>query len=193
MGRQISMFRKAFPDVLPSLTVTNNRLDLARMDADITIRPAKALPDGFVGARVSDLAFGVYGAPEHGEREASEALHHMSWVGGADTLARSPAAEWITRHVPSTQIVARADSFVAMSDLAANGVGLAMIPCCLGETSGALAPVASLKERPATGVWVAAHQDRARSPRIQAFLDFLIESMAREAPLLAGHATGSEA
>ena len=94
----------------------------------------------------------------------------------------------MARNIPPEQIVAQADSFVAMTHLAAGGLGLAMIPCCLGETQPELVQIEALKDRPTTGVWVAAHRDRARSHRIQAFLDFLSESLTEDAPLLTGQA-----
>lgn len=187
MGRHLAGFRAAFPDVVPVLTVTNSRLDLARLDADITIRPAPALPEGFTGTRIGDLVFGLF-APVS-EAEEGERL----WIGPGETLARSPASEWMLRHVPADRIAARADSYVAMTDLAANGLGRAMIPVCLGHREAGLSRQRMDGAPPSTGVWVAAHKDRARSPRIQAFLSFLTESLAEDAGLLAGQASAGAA
>lgn len=187
MGRHMARFRSAFPDVVPRLTVTNNRLDLGRMDADIVVRPAPRLADGFVGRQVAELGFRVYGAVEDLAGKGPVRPGDHPWIGPDGVLGRSPIGTWMAREVPQGNIVQSVDSFVVMARLVARGIGLAMLPCCLGDTDRALRRVAGIDDRLVTGVWVAAHADRAAVPRIAAFLAHLQESLAEDAPLLGGH------
>ena len=170
--------RAAFPDIAPVLTVTNERLDLARLDADIVIRPAPSLPDEFRGQRVAELAFRVYAAGPVDNPMGQD------WIAPMGALDRSPVAEWLARTVPEDRIVLHANSFVTMTDMAEVGLGLAMIPCCLGDTRPRLVPVPGVGEDLSTGVWIAAHRDRAGIPRIKAVLEFLAGALAEARPLL---------
>ena len=177
----LAAFRKTFPDVHVTLAVTNQRLDLARLDADIAIRPSQALPDGFVGRRIADLNFRPYRPVGY-----DAPLDGQVWIGPDQALERSPVAEWMAANVPEKQIAMRANSFVAMAGLAEAGFGMTMIPSCLGDARPGLLRAATVADVPRTGIWVAAHRDRLHTARMQAFLDCLAEALTVEAPKFEG-------
>lgn len=179
MGRVLTGFRRAFPGVVTELTVTNSRLDLARLDADITVRPAQALPEGFAGERAAEMVFRVY-------RRQGDGMADETWIGPGEALSRSPVADWMARNVAPERVAFRADSFVAVAALVAGGAGRAMLPCFLGDAQPGLVRSAAIDDEVATGIWVAAHRERAQSARIRAFLSHITEAIRADAPLFAG-------
>ena len=183
LPRQLERFRQVFPDVDIEVTVTNSRLDLARLDADLSIRPALQLDDDLTGTRVGELVFRAYGLPRllDGVSDPRDA----AWIGIGEALKRSPVGRWEREALSESAIRLRMSSFVAMAHAAAAGNGLAMLPDCAAESFPELARVAAIRDRLSVPVWVATHRDLAQTPRIQAFLDHFIASLAED-PVLGG-------
>ena len=177
--------RRDYPGIEVDLSSTNNRLDLARLDADVTIRPAIELSPELTGERICDLAFRVYGTPSYlsAGRPPDYAAH--SWLGISDTLHRSPVVAWQEETI-SASIVFRADSFLTLRDAAEAGLGLCLLPCFVGDLSQTLVPVHQFPVSLNTGVWVAAHKDLARTTRMRSLLNWFAAALMEDAPLFEG-------
>jgi len=168
-----------------NVTSTNNRLDLARLDADVTIRPACSISDELAGERICELAFKVYGAESYLSANRSFEFDAHSWLGISKSLSNSPAAAWQDANV-ADHIILRADSFLTLRDAAELGMGLALLPCFVGDLSNILVPVNQYPVSLNTGVWITAHKSRSGLPRIRAFLNFFVEALGADIPLLNG-------
>lgn len=165
-------------NLLIGLICSNAQLDLARLDADITVRPAPALPDDLIGESAGRLGFGVYTAPGGADM----------WLGLNGVLARSRPGAWITETVPSDALAATADSFLTLRELAAAGLGRAVLPCFVGDAEARLRRIEAGLPDFGVEVWVASHPDLADIPRIRAVRGQLRRSLAAQAHRLAGTA-----
>jgi len=172
---------RRFPGLHVEIDVTNTRRDLSRLDAELTLRPAVALPEDLRGTRVCSMGFAVYGAVDL----ADEPAQSRRWIGGAGPLSNAPVAQWVEDRADGTTIC-KATSFPAMAALASAGVGWAMLPCCLGDRTRGLRRSKRIPDRLDTGVWVAWHVDMAEVPRIARTRDLLIEHLAAQAAMLEG-------
>ena len=179
----LSRLRDAHPGMVVEVEVTNRRLDLARLDADLAIRPARSLPADLEGTHAGRMVFGVYGAPQMLSRAATEEV--IPWIGVAGPLRNSPIAEWETAR-SGIRIVATASSFPAMAAFASAGMGLAMIPCCLGDTTPGLLRSKAVPDELETGLWVANHPDLGEVPRVARTREALVEGLRAMAPLIEG-------
>lgn len=185
--RYLAEFRQNHPRITIELALTNNRLNLTRRDADIAIRPARALPTPLVGVRAADIGFAVYGAAHYLSKRPAKPLSagHV-WLGGDEMLLNSPVTKWMQRHVPDAQIGFRADSFVALKHATQAGLGLAVLPCCLADGDPSLkrlqAPAVDLE----VGLWVLTHEDLMKAARIRAFVDYMTEAITSDRARLEG-------
>ncbi len=150
------------------LNAQNQPADLARLDADIAVRPAHALPAGLVGARAGRLAFSVYAAPG-GE---------SAWLGFAGSLQRSSPSDWLDRNIAEADIAGRADSFPVLREMAAAGQGRAILPSVLGDPDARLVRLDDILPPMLVDVWVASHVDLAEVPRIRAVREMLLRALA---------------
>lgn len=168
---------KAVSGLNVALISTNAYSDFARSDADIAVRPSLRLSDDMVGDVAAHLGFGVYGRDEA----------NPDWLGFAGPLLRSAPALWMAEHVSAGQIVAAADSFVVLAQLAHQGLGRAVLPCCVGGAAPDLLRL-DVGDLPAVPIWVACHQEVAQLPRVVASRKFLSDALAQRADWLAGAA-----
>jgi len=138
------------------LISANGHIDLARFEADLTVRPAMELPPTLTGRAVARLGFAVYAAPGV----------TGPWLGLSGPLTRSRAADWLAARAAPGDRGAASDSFLALRAMAAEGMGRAVLPCVLGdgeprlERHGAPIPEAEVP------VWVAAPAALAGEARI---------------------------
>ena len=149
------------------LNAQNQPADLARLDADIAVRPAVALPEGLVGDRAGSLRFSVYAAPG-GE---------TGWLGFAGTLRRSVPSTWLDENVTEAEIAGRADSFPVLREMAAAGQGRAILPQVLGDPDPRLVRLDEILPPMQVSIWVASHADLADVPRIRAVRELLLRSL----------------
>lgn len=186
----ISEFCALNPLIQIETMVTTNRLSLSRQDAHVAIRAIREPQDHLVGQRIADVAFAVYGAPKLVQKMAGkndeQALYGMPWVGTGESLSRSLARLWMNEHVPAEAVKVTSDTFVAMRALARGGVGLAVLPCCLGDPDPDLVRLLGPIDEIATPLWVLTHPDIRKAARVRAFSTFAAKQLRGQLPLLTG-------
>lgn len=181
----VARLRTVSPELTVELMCSNRHLDLGRTDADITVRPALALPDDLVGEVAAVLGFGLY-------RGRGAAAGAGDWLSLSGPLARSAVGRWIEATVDPGRIVARADSFIVVRELAAQGLGLGVMPDFLGAEDARLERVDNVLPDLPVDLWVASHADLAHVPRIAAARHRLVEALAAEAGRLRGKCGGRD-
>jgi len=186
LPRHIQRFQNSHPRMQIELRVTNSRLNFAQLDADITVRPAKELPADLTGEHVCDLAFRIYGAPAYFADNGSEDPARHRWLGLSNAFKDTPIGHWEDSIIPTEAVACRSDSFVTLCQLAELGMGLAMAPCCLGDLSPGLVRAPMFPTEIRTKLWVAAHPDMMRSPKIQSCIAFFADALRSDVALLHG-------
>ncbi|MFD3189194.1 LysR family transcriptional regulator [Sedimentitalea sp. HM32M-2] len=159
-----------------NLLSSNSHLDFARMQADISVRPARNLPEGMVGKSVANLAFRAYATADAPRR----------WLGLSGALGRSAPGVWMAEAVAPDQIVAGADSFMVLRELARTGMGIAVLPVFVGAVTPGLRPLPRAIPEMAVPIWVGTHSDLCDVPRIRIVRDRILQFLADRADALAG-------
>lgn len=152
----LSRLRQAAPDLKVELLSLNSHADLARTQAEIALRPAERLPDELVGESPARLGFAAFRA---------KGYRGDGWLGLSGALVRSLPARWIGAHVDPARIAASADSFPALKEMIAAGLGQTILPAILGADDPRLEPADGF-DPVAVPIWVASHADLAGVPRI---------------------------
>lgn len=180
--------KAAHPGIEVDLAVSNVFLNLTRREADIAIRPADDPPPGLFGRRISSIGFAVYGAASLGvtPQPFATALAGHPWVVPDDSLSATAASRWVASALADAVIAARADSFVTLCRLAEAGIGLAALPCYLGDRAPLLRRLTPPLETVRTGLWILTHEDLRRTARIRAVMDFAGKALLAERRLIEG-------
>ena len=161
------------------LIASNAHLDLGRVQAHVTVRPAPTLPSDLEGEMAGVFRFAVYSTKDGGD----------AWLGLSGAPARSIAGEWLRRQSGSANL--RADSFVSLAALASAGAGKALLPMILGDSWPGLQRLSIPDDLPETPIWVASHVDYARSGRLRRVRKHLAEEIVLKVQALTG--TGAKA
>jgi DNA-binding transcriptional LysR family regulator len=178
LGPYLASFRRQHPHIVVDLLVTNNILDLNRRDADVAIRPTLHADARLVGRRLRDVDFGIYAGRELLSVADRENVFDGRWIGFVDDIMQSPIGAWFAAAVEADKICLRCDSFVSVRIAAEAGIGLALLPCLLGDASTELTRLPADTSELTTGLWALAHPDLVRSARVHAFIEHLSEALA---------------
>ena len=177
IGPHLAGFHRKHPAILVTVNMTNNILDLTRRDADIAIRPTRNPEPPLVGQRLSDINFGAYASPDYLNEFSGLDWQQHHWVGFDDSLQSTMPAKWLADKIPEGNICLKCDSFVGLRTAAENGMGLALLPHYLGESSPILHRVDAPTRELTTGLWILTHPDLVRSARVNAFMDYFGDAL----------------
>lgn len=182
LPERLDTFRQQYPDIRLDISVDNQFADLARREADIAVRPARKIVGDLVGRKASRMAYAAYASEtyleRHGTPQSVAALKEHAVCGFAESLDHFRAARWLRANVDETAIAMRFDNTTAMAAAARAGLGIAILPCFLGDSAPSLRRIIEPDETLKTDIWVLTHPDLRQSAPVRAVLDFLFAAIS---------------
>ncbi|NOJ48796.1 LysR family transcriptional regulator [Bradyrhizobium archetypum] len=187
----LATFRRTHPGIVVELVIDNRVLNLSRREADIALRPMRPKEGDLWGRKLADVAWTFYGAVGYlkdrsGAASADDLIHH-ALIGWEEAAVGIMAADWLNRMVPADAFVYRTNSLVNQFTAAKAGIGLALLPCYLGDEERDLArALPDLVPDLVGELWIVTHADLKRTARVRAFFDIVGDGLAREHNLFDG-------
>ncbi len=166
-------FRERYPEIKVDMIATSARLDLDRRDADVALRPTQAPPESWVGMALPPLEAGLYAAKSYLAGRRLDDWNDFDWIVPSGPLAQ--VSQWLNNQVPEARQVMFADSFVAMRELALEGVGATVLPHLMACDTR-LHLLQALPREISAPVWLLTHANLRHTRRINAFMQFIAES-----------------
>ena len=191
----LATLRRVHPGVVLELVIDNRVLNLTRREADVALRPLRPKEGDLWGRKLADVAWTVYGTNDYvrdyGTVASPQKLKEHPLVGWEESVEGINAAEWLDATVPASAFVFRTSSLVAQLSAAKAGIGLAVLPCYLGDSDPELSralpePVPAL----ARELWLVTHTDLHRTARVRAFFEVVGNGLAAERALFEGRKPG---
>ena len=188
----MASFRAAHPGVVVELVVDSRVLNLSRREADVALRVARPREGDLWGRKLADIAWTAYGATDYlagapAVASAADLARHPL-IGWEEGTAGIHAAEWLAEVAPAEAVVYRTNSLVNQFVAARAGIGLAVLPCYLGDQQPGLAralpggPVPALTRE----LWMVTHRDLRRTARVRAFFDAVADGLGVDRALIEG-------
>ncbi len=169
----LALCRQQYPQIRLTVEVDNQSANLSKRDADIAIRPTTAPPEYLIGKHIGPVRFCVYGAPQYLEAMAGRALEEHQWIALDDTFDRHRSVRWLDKLTPVEEVGYRTSSFGLVRQACIHGLGLALLPCILGDASATLRRVGEPVAECETPLWLLIHPDLRETVRIKAVFQFL--------------------
>jgi DNA-binding transcriptional LysR family regulator len=186
LTRHLAAFRAANPEIVVELAISNRVLNLSRREADVALRPVRPKENDLWGRKLADVGWTLYAAPPllqtiGGRLARAEDLARHPLIGWEEEAQEIMAADWLRGIAPAGGFVYRTSSLVNQLVAAKAGIGLALLPCYLGDDQDGVvralaAPIAAL----AGELWIVTHVDLKSTARVRAFFEIVGEGLARE-------------
>ena len=152
-----------------TLTLADRGPSVRDREVDCAIAIVQRPPPSCWGRRLCKLPYGVFGTQEALAREPERL-----WVTREEAERSSPESAWEREH--AGRVAARA-KFSAVVDLAAMGVGVALLPRLLAKMKDALVEAPEYRAGAAhltRNAWILTHEDQRKTPRVAALVDALV-------------------
>src|SRR5882724_5170301 len=160
-------FRRAYPEIVIDIVVSNAMLNLSKRDADVAVRASYQQPDTPAGRCVA----------------------RIGWAAFGDANATGRASKWLKdRGVNENRIVYKVNTLLGLAEAVAGGVGLALLPCFIGHGLPMLAQLTSPLPEVQGELWLLTHPDLRNTARVRTFLDFCAGEFANRKSLIEGQA-----
>ncbi|MEM9493462.1 MAG: LysR family transcriptional regulator [Myxococcota bacterium] len=171
----VAGFVRDYPDIVPTLNISDASADLGRRQSDIAIRMARNPPGNLVGRRIADYAMAVYAARDYAASQA-ERGEPMGWLGirpGDD----ESIPRWIAEVAPDAQMCATIDQVTPTVLAARSGMGLARLPCFLGDAEPELCRLGPTFTA-GYAVWLLTHEKLRSTGRVKLLMDHLATGLS---------------
>lgn len=174
----IEAFARAHPRVEVELDVSYDASDLVRREADVAVRMVmvgESPPDMLVGRKVGVSHATGYATPDYLVQNDPDVPNTSArWLGWAPDDDGVWTAN--TSH-PRCTTVGSYNSAELQRHAAAAGLGMATIPCLIGDADPRLVRTSDAFPKPARDIWVLTHVDLRHTARMKAFRDAMVEAI----------------
>lgn len=179
LGEDLRAFARLYPGVDLALDVTDRFTDLRRLEADVSIRMAHEVTDDVVGRRLCRYAKSIYAAPEVAEALAAGHVEDVAWLGWPEPGDAADDGNGWVRDTPWPALATRHDlpSHLMQVEAARAGLGLAMLPCFLGDAEPGLVRVVGAPEIADRHLWLLLRPDIRQTAVTRAFVDLMAVSI----------------
>ncbi|MGO1118510.1 LysR family transcriptional regulator [Rhodovibrionaceae bacterium A322] len=185
---------KALKEVLPdvSFELAGHHLlaNLSRREADLAIKECSPDYADVVTRKLGEFTHGVYGQRAFLERQRLVDREQLfatgPWVDFDEDHAHFPVSRWLANSYPDANRALRTNNGLILRDSCAAGLGLAILPCFVGDAHPQLMrlgdPISDLQ----SDFWLLVHRDLLKTPRIRASVDALVDLFKKHRADLAG-------
>lgn len=182
----LSDLRKALPALNVHCSARNEFHNLSQREADLALRPAATPPAHLIGHCIGPLRHAVYARRDKARRFQRMGLDRQPWIALDDTASGSRALLWLAQLLPLEQVTLRFSGLLMVRSACAEGLGLAVLPCFLGDTEPRLVRIGEPVPQCDSELWLLSHPELRETVRVKALRHWLMKTLSAKADLLAG-------
>lgn len=174
LNEVLADFCEAHPGIEIELLVDNRQLDLLRREADIAIRATRPHEGELFGRKIASTPWTFYGSrtylTKRGRPATLNSLAGQSVIGWEST-ASAAASVWLTDNIAASAFAYRSSSLINQLMAVKAGVGLALLPCYLGDLEPDIERIFEPLDELTRELWLITHKDLRNTARVRAFFD----------------------
>jgi DNA-binding transcriptional LysR family regulator len=174
------------PHIALTLQAENQNLSFTRREADFALRLGQPGEDAaLVMRKLGDLGFAVYGHVRFAGTLRDD-WGQQPWIAYDDALAATGEMQWLAAMQPQPCRVLKVNSLSTMVRACRAGVGLALLPCIMGEQEG-LQRIGDRVEV-LRDIWLLSHRDAGSIARFKTVSAWITQLYADSHARLCGAA-----
>lgn len=181
---QLPALHAQYPQLELHLMADNDNLSFTRREADFALRLAQPGEDAaLVMRKLGDIGWTVYGSAGM-EAVPREEWGNQPWIMYGEQLSHVPEMRWIRSLGAQVRGPVRVNSLTTMIRACEAGLGLALLPCLIGEPAG----LRRLSERPEVQreLWLLSHRDAGSIARFKVVSAWLAKLFADSRQVMCG-------
>ena len=125
------------------------------------------------------LRHGIYGTSRT-LRKLSDPVNVILFRGDVEQ------PQWVRENFSNARTVLRVDEVSSMAVAARNHIGLARMPCYIGDSDATLRRLEVQLTPSEWGVWILSHVDLRATARVRVCREFLEDTIEQQRPLIQG-------
>ncbi len=177
----VDRFHERFPGLKIDFVVSDRYVDLAAGDADVAFRSGEPGDERLIGRKIADSAWAIYASRDyvsrHGQPQTTEDLLQHDLIGFDGVMENHRATQWLSSALPGARIVARNNSVLGVVSAVKSGLGIAPLPTPIGDAEADLIRVLPPVPELARAWYLLCYPDQRTTPRVSAFIDFVVEEL----------------
>lgn len=189
LNEVLAGFRREYDGIELELLVDNRQLDLLRREADIAIRATRPQEGELFGRKIASTPWAFYGSTDYiaeRGRPADIAALSSHVLIGWDSAAVAAASQWLTENISPRAFAYRSSSLINQLMAVKTGLGLALLPCYLGDQEPEIERVQEPLDVLTRELWLITHKDLRQTARVRAFFDHVGGGLLARRALLEG-------
>lgn len=180
-------FRAAHPAIDLVLHASSTVVNVAQREAEVALRNVKPKQLSVTVKRVGRLALALYASKQYlarcGVPKAAKDIAHHDLIGWPDSFTHAEAFRWVNDS--GARIALRLTDAAVLADATAAGLGIAALPCILGDERAGLVRLDSFGTS-RDEIYAVAPGELRRSGRVRAVIELLVRVWKDNADRLAG-------
>ncbi len=181
----LKRFADLYPEIELEIISSYTLSDMSRRNADIAVRFQDS-PDPFLfGRRLPEFADSIYAHPDYvADHRFTGENATAKWLGWGDGLDL-PA--WVKdTPFPTLRVGHECPDPLAQVEAAKAGLGVAILPCFVGDATPELMRVPDAGVYKSRQGWVLTHPDLKTTERVRTCVRFLVDAIQGHAELVTG-------
>ncbi|MFC3967205.1 LysR family transcriptional regulator [Rhizobium lemnae] len=169
-------FRKRHPNLRLILSADSHIASLDKGDADIAVRLVEPTGQQNIVRRLGNISYALYATHEY----ALHPTNDWQFIGFDAALADTPQQAWLERYADGRTFSLLVSDFYSQRAAAEAGLGIALLPERIAETSEKLVRIDDRQPLPRSA-WLVIHADLKKSSAVRAISDHLIRLFGADA------------
>jgi DNA-binding transcriptional LysR family regulator len=174
----LGAFCAEHPGIQIDLNVTSDLLRLSRREADVAVRVTRKPPDNLIGRRICRFRFALYASRAYLENHGDADLQDHRWILTEESFEQLPPQLW-KKNRGAVRIVFTSNSAMVTVAAVKRGLGVAPLPCFLGDQEQGLVRMSPPLDAPTMDLWILTHPDLRNTARVKALMHYLVAELEK--------------
>lgn len=182
----LQQFKIAYPDIDLEIISSYEVKNLARREADVSIRIMSNPPEYLVGHRLPNFNFAFYASPEYlQEHDLNAVPPTANWIGIKENISHN--TQWFKDspypHIPVHWTM----PLMSLPIAAKAGLGMVRLRCFIGDQIPELRRIQPDKVVRANPGWILTVDDLRTTERVRTFMAFIAKGISQKSALIEGN------
>lgn len=190
VAQQLPQFYKQYPDIRVTLRGELGVNLLLRGEADVGLRISMPVSEALDIRRVAVCRFGLYGVPNLAAALEKELRRggrlKTPFVDYSLDHVEMPESRWLKELFLDTPPRTRGNSTPLLYAAARAGVGVAALPCYVGDRLPGLKRIPTPLQGPSEGLFLVTRREQRGVARVRALVDFLTKTISASKSVFSG-------